>query len=126
MRSRAASRLRSCDRCSDATTVSTPSTRRRSSRSRARARKLGSSALVVVMSRLSSTRESAVFTDCPPGPGDRLKRHRSSRSGTTTESVTRIAGHRVELVGGLSWLAPLVPILLLAYIALGRERRQSG
>jgi hypothetical protein len=69
--------------------VSTPSTSRRSSRSRARARNPGSSALVVVMSRLSSTRESAVFTDCPPGPGDRLKRHRSSRSGTTTESVTR-------------------------------------
>jgi hypothetical protein len=30
-----------------------------------------------------------VLTDCPPGPEDRLKRHRSSRSGTTTDRVTR-------------------------------------
>ena len=88
-RSRAASRFRSCERCSDAVTVNTPSTRRPERRMRARARCRGPSAVVAPRSRLSSTRESAVFTDWPPGPDDRLKRHRSSPSGTTTERVTR-------------------------------------
>jgi hypothetical protein len=42
--------------------------------------------------------------------------------GEPTTSVTQIAGFRASLTGGLSWLAPLVPILLLTTIALGRER----
>src|SRR4030095_14683363 len=45
--------------------------------------------LVPATSRLSSTRESAVLTDWPPAPDERLKRHVSSRSGITTERVTR-------------------------------------
>ena len=89
MRSLAASRFCSCDRCSEAVTVSTPSTSRFASRSSARARCTGPSAVVVERSRLSSARESAVLTDCPPGPEERLNRHRSSRSGTRTERLTR-------------------------------------
>src|SRR5512132_4371451 len=89
MRSSAASRLRSCERCSEALTVRTPSTSRRESRSSTRARWTGPSALVLATSRLSSTRESAVLTDWPPGPDERLNRHASSRSGITTERVTR-------------------------------------
>ncbi len=69
--------------------MSTPSTSLPAKRSITRARWVGPSAVVVARSTLSSTRESAVFTDCPPGPEDRLNRHRSSRSGTTTERVTR-------------------------------------
>src|SRR5215211_7312984 len=89
MRSSAASRLRSCERCSDALTVRTPSTSRRESRSITRARWIGPSALVPATSTLRSTRESAVLTDWPPGPEERLNRHVSSRSGITTERVTR-------------------------------------
>jgi len=89
IRSNAASRLRSCDRCSDAVTVSTPSTRRPARRSNARVRCTGPKALVLATSRLSSTRESAVLTDCPPGPDEWLNLQRSSPSGTTIDRLTR-------------------------------------
>lgn len=67
-RSRAASRLRYWDRCSDAEIVRTPSTRRRERRWSARARWIGPSAVLFATSKLSSTRESVVLTLCPPGP----------------------------------------------------------
>jgi hypothetical protein len=86
---RAASRLRSWERSSWAVTVSTPPTNLPESRSSARDRCTGPSAVVPATSRLSSTRESAVFTDWPPGPDERLNRHRSSRSGIRIERVTR-------------------------------------
>ena len=89
IRSSAASRLRSWDRCSDAVTVSTPSTRRPARRSNARVRWTGPKALVVATSRLNSTRESAVLTDCPPGPDEWLNLQRNSPSGTTIERLTR-------------------------------------
>src|SRR5215210_551948 len=54
-RSRAISRLRSCERSSCAATVSTPSTSRSARRWRALARCVGPRAVVVVRSRLSCT-----------------------------------------------------------------------
>ena len=89
MRSRAASRFRSCDRSSDAVTVSTPSTSRPESRSSARLRCTGPRALVFATSTLSSTRVSAVLTDCPPGPDEWLNLQRNSRVGTRIERLTR-------------------------------------
>ena len=70
-------------RCSDADTVSTPSTRRSPRRARARSRSIGESDWVRATSRLSSTRESVVLTPWPPGPEDLEKRHEDS--GTMTE-----------------------------------------
>ena len=85
----AASRFRSWDRCSDAVTVSTPPTSRPDSRSSARLRCTGPKALVVATSTLSSTRVSAVLTDCPPGPDEWLNLQRKSRAGTRIERLTR-------------------------------------
>src|SRR5262249_59518881 len=65
------------------------STRRRESRWSARARWIGPNAPLVATSKLSSTRESAVFTLWPPGPDEWLNRHRSSPSGITIERLTR-------------------------------------
>ena len=87
-RARAASRLRSCARCSDATIVSTPPTRRPLSRSRTRSRCSGERTADPAASHASSTRESAVFTPCPPGPDDRENRHESSDSGIVTPAAT--------------------------------------
>ena len=61
-RAAAASRLRSCERCSDAVTVSTPWTSRAPSRSTARSWSAGGSSSDPVRSQDSSTRESVVFT----------------------------------------------------------------
>ena len=66
----------------------TPSTSRPPSPSIARARWVAESAREPATSNDSSTRESAVFTDCPPGPDDRLKRHRSSDAGIAIDAVT--------------------------------------
>lgn len=81
----AASRFRSCERCSDATTVRTPSTSRPARRSSARARRDGPKAEELAMSKSNSTRESVVFTACPPGPDERENRQTSSDSGITLE-----------------------------------------
>ena len=84
----AAVRLRSCDRCSDAVTVRTPSTRRPDRRCKARSRRVGERTGEPARSQDSSTRESVVLTDCPPGPLDRENRQRSSPSGITTDGST--------------------------------------
>jgi polyphosphate glucokinase len=65
---RAARRFCSCERCSLAVTVSTPSTSRLASRSSALACRAGGSAVVRARSHDSSTRLSLVLTDWPPGP----------------------------------------------------------
>lgn len=85
----AARRLSSCERCSDADTVRTPLTNRVVRRCRARSLSRSGSAVLASRSKLSSTRESAVLTDCPPGPLARLNRHLSSARGTTTSSLIR-------------------------------------
>jgi hypothetical protein len=79
----AAWRLRNWDRCSEAVTVSTPSTSLPARVRNARSLSSGGSEDVAARSKESSTRLSAVFTDCPPGPGDREKRHDSSAGGIT-------------------------------------------
>src|SRR3954470_1639471 len=87
-RSRAASRLRHCDLNSEAAMVTTPSTSRDCNRSSARALSTSLNADVLATSKLSSTRLSVVFTDCPPGPLDRENRHPSPASGITTPDRT--------------------------------------
>ncbi len=91
-RARAASLLRNCARCSDAVIVSTPSTRRPLRRSRSRSRWSGERTAEAAASHTSSTRESAVFTPCPPGPEDRENRHDSSESGMVILESTRRPG----------------------------------
>ena len=84
----AAERLRSWDRCSEAATVSTPSTSRPDRRCTARSRRVGERTGEAARSQDSSTRESVVLTDCPPGTLDRENRQRNSPSGITTEGRT--------------------------------------
>ena len=83
----AASRLRSCDRCSDALTVSTPSVRRPASACSARFRSTGPSARERARSIDTSARLSVVFTDWPPGPDDRENRHDRSSGGITAPRI---------------------------------------
>ena len=49
----------------------------------------GPKALVLATSTLSSTRVSAVLTDCPPGPDEWLNLQRNSRVGTRIERLMR-------------------------------------
>lgn len=88
-RAAAASRFRSCERCSDAATTSTPSTSRSPRRDTARSRKNAGIDGLVATSNDNSTRLSVVFTPCPPGPLDLENRHRSSDAGMVTREVTR-------------------------------------
>lgn len=81
-RSLAAVRLRRWERCSAALIVSTVPDSRVASRSRAKVRWASVSAVVVPMSRLSCTRESAVLTPWPPGPDACENCSRSSPAGT--------------------------------------------
>ena len=78
-RSRAATRLRCWERCSDAATRRVPSASARS----ARARWVSVRTVEERTSKSSSTRESVVFTDWPPGPGDFENFSTSSPAGTT-------------------------------------------
>lgn len=64
----AAVRLRRCERCSAALTVSTVPESLPESRSRTSSRWVSLSAVVVPRSRESCTRESEVLTPWPPGP----------------------------------------------------------
>jgi hypothetical protein len=80
----AACRLRSWERCSEAVTVSTPPASLPASARSARSLSSGGSADVEARSKDSSTRLSAVLTDCPPGPGDLEKRQDSSPGGIST------------------------------------------
>lgn len=86
MRSRAAARLRCCDRCSAASTVRTVPVSRGPSPSSARSRWRGVRAVVVARSNESCTRESVVLTPCPPGPLARLNCSDSSWPGITSPS----------------------------------------
>jgi hypothetical protein len=79
----AACRLRSWERCSEAVTVRTPPASLPDRARSARSLSTGGSADVAAKSKESSTRLSAVLTDCPPGPGDLEKRHDSSPGGIT-------------------------------------------
>ena len=88
-RSIAASRLRSCERRSDAVTVSVPSTSAAPSRRRASDRCCSVSAAERSRSHVSSTRESVVLTCWPPAPDEREKRHVSSAAGIMTVGPTR-------------------------------------
>ena len=64
-------------------------------RSRSRSGMLGD----VARSKMSCTRESVVFTPCPPGPDERENRHDSSDRGIITDPRTTI----------LSAMAPICP-----------------
>lgn len=83
-RARAAARLRSWERYSDAAMTTVPSTSRPASASIALSLTGSVSEGDVARSQTSSTRESVVFTPCPPGPDERENRQRSSLSGTNT------------------------------------------
>lgn len=83
-RVRASALLRSCDRCSDAVTVRTPSDSWEASRLRALVRCVSLSAVVVEISMLSWTRESEVLTPWPPGPEACENRSLSSTPGIVT------------------------------------------
>ena len=85
-RSRAAVRLRRCDRCSAASMVIVVPTKRSRRRSSTRARWTSSSASLAAMSKVSCTRESVVLTPWPPGPELREKRSTSSADGTLNPS----------------------------------------
>ena len=104
----AAWRLRNWDRCSEAVTVSTPSISLPARARNARSLSTGGSEDVAARSKESSTRLSAVFTDCPPGPGDREKRQDSSAGGITAPRTltggttgTRIGAGRLGSVTGV-------------------------
>jgi hypothetical protein len=88
MRSRAAARFWSCPRCSLAVTVRTPPARRPCSRQSILLRSHSGTDRDRARSKDSSTRLSAVFTPCPPGPEDREKRSLKSAADTTNVRVT--------------------------------------
>jgi hypothetical protein len=90
----AASRFRNCERFSAATIVMTPPTSRPARRSSARARRVGPNAVELATSKSNSTRESVVFTPCPPGPDDRENRQTNSDSGITLERTRSGPGTR--------------------------------
>jgi hypothetical protein len=92
----AASRFRNCERFSAATIVMTPPTSRPARRSSARARRVGPNAEELATSKSNSTRESVVFTPCPPGPDDRENRQTNSDSGITLERTRSGPGTRQE------------------------------
>ena len=90
----AASRFRSCERCSDAVMLSTPSVNRPASRSNALARCVSLSEGELAMSKSNSARESVVFTPWPPGPDDRENRQDNSDSGITIDRTLSGPGTR--------------------------------
>lgn len=112
-RASAACRFRNCDRCSDAVTVRTPSTRRPARRADARSRWTGERAVDSANRHDNSTRVSDVFTDWPPGPLDRENRQESSAAGMTTRPATiRSPGMRSHLLTarrGCPSCSPTVP-----------------
>ena len=85
---KAISRLRSWERFSEAVTVMTPATRRRSRR--VSSMSLWPSERTVESSTFqrSSTRLSEVLTCCPPGPDDRENRQPSSAAGIVSAGDT--------------------------------------
>jgi hypothetical protein len=101
-RAAAASRLRSCERCSEAETTSTPSVSRSPRRDTARSRRNGGIDGLVATSNDNSTLLSVVLTPCPPGPLDRENRHRSSEAGTVTRGVTM----RSDTTSGTATIIP--------------------
>lgn len=85
---RAISRLRSCERCSEAVTVMTPAMRRRSSRVSSMSRWPSETAVESPTFQKSSTRLSEVLTCCPPGPDERENRQPSSEAGIVSAGDT--------------------------------------
>ena len=83
MRSRASARLRTCERCVDALTVSTVPSRRCSRLWRARRRWASESDAHVAMSMESCTLLSVVLTPWPPGPDAFANRSVRSAAATT-------------------------------------------
>jgi hypothetical protein len=110
---RAARRLASWVRCSDAVTEMTPSVRRLDSLRSTRDRSSGGMLALPATSYRSSTRESAVLTPCPPGPELREKRSRSSPAGTTQRPRTTRS----------SATPPVSPIRRCTPLVVGRARR---
>ena len=82
---RAVSRLRHCERCSEAVTVMTPWTSRLSSRRSKISRWLSVNASDVATFQESSALLSVVLTCCPPGPDERENRQPSSEAGIVRE-----------------------------------------
>ena len=80
-RTRAASRLRCCERKRDDTTVIAPSTSRERSRWAASSFWSAVSTVVPVSDQVSSTRVSVVLTCWPPAPDERENRQVISLSG---------------------------------------------
>ncbi len=99
----AASRLRSCERRSDAATVIVPSTSAAPRRRRARDRCASVSAVELARSHVSSTRESVVLTCWPPAPDEREKRHVSSAAGIVTVGPTRTSSMPALYQAGTRW-----------------------
>ena len=91
----AAWRLRHWERCSLTAITTAPSTSWPVNRCKARCRRGAGSEGVVARGNTNSTRESVVFTLCPPGPEEREKRHTSSLAGIATRADRR----RVESRG---------------------------
>lgn len=85
---RAISRLRSCERCSEAAMVISLPFRRRASRVSRRFLSSSRRTAEVPMFHESSARLSEVFTCCPPGPDDRENRQASSEAGIVSVGDT--------------------------------------
>jgi len=121
-RARAASLLRNCARCSDAVIVSIPSTIRPLARSRSCSRCTGERTEDPATSHTSSTRESAVFTPCPPGPDERENRQESSDSGIVSPASTRRPGRWAAGIPPSSSFASILsdPMSLIDRIAQNR------
>ena len=103
-RSRAATRLRCCERCSEATIAH----RRRAAGEHAGPAGRRSSAVEAATSYSSSTRLSVVLTDWPPGPDERLNRSTSSASRDHQPVGEPGPGADAQVVAGLiAGAAPL-------------------
>lgn len=123
-RSRAATRFCRWERCSAALMVSTVPEILGASRSSTRVRWMSFNAVVVLTSRWSCTRESAVLTLWPPGPEERENCSTSSRAGTLRPwgapgpGGTRTSSMHISLPQAV-WLGP-------GAVGLHRTKRRGG
>ena len=99
---KALSRLRNCERCSEAVTVITPSTSRFSNRRSKISRWLSVNASEVATFQDSSALLSVVLTCCPPGPDERENRQPSSEAGIVrVGEISRSMGQALHVGAGL-------------------------
>jgi len=98
-RNSASRRFCSCARDSEAVMTRHPPVSRGPSRCIARSRRRSGMLGDLARSKMSSTRESVVFTPWPPGPDERENRHESSERGIVTDPRTTIS----------SAMAPICP-----------------